>query len=85
MNDTRTLASVPHQAARSAMPIWPTGASRRLYSLAPLRTMITTYRARRRFRCDLERMAKDNPHLIDDIGLTGQQARAEILKPFWQA
>ena len=29
-------------------------------------------------------MSKDNPHLIDDIGLTRRQVEAEIAKPFWQ-
>jgi uncharacterized protein YjiS (DUF1127 family) len=34
---------------------------------------------------DLKRMLRDNPHLIDDIGLTRQQVEAEIAKlPFWQ-
>jgi uncharacterized protein YjiS (DUF1127 family) len=30
-------------------------------------------------------MATDNPHLIDDIGLTKEEVEAEIAKlPFWQ-
>ena len=29
-------------------------------------------------------MLKDNPELIDDIGLTIRQVEAEIAKPFWQ-
>jgi uncharacterized protein YjiS (DUF1127 family) len=29
-------------------------------------------------------MATDNPHLIDDIGLTKRQVEAEIAKPFRQ-
>ncbi|EHK54991.1 hypothetical protein MAXJ12_22541 [Mesorhizobium alhagi CCNWXJ12-2] len=29
-------------------------------------------------------MSKDNPHLIDDIGLTKRQVEAEIAKRFWQ-
>jgi uncharacterized protein YjiS (DUF1127 family) len=29
-------------------------------------------------------MSKDNPHLIDDIGLTRRRVEAEIAKPFWQ-
>jgi uncharacterized protein YjiS (DUF1127 family) len=55
------------------------------YGLALLRDMIRTYRIRRRFRMDLERMMECNPHMIDDIGLTGRQARAEIAKRFWEA
>jgi uncharacterized protein YjiS (DUF1127 family) len=27
---------------------------------------------------------KNNPELIDDIGLTKRQIEAEIAKPFWQ-
>ncbi|ASY62978.1 hypothetical protein SJ05684_c15360 [Sinorhizobium sojae CCBAU 05684] len=38
-----------------------------------------------RLRCELEQKLKDDPHLIDDIGLTGRRVEAEIAKPFWQA
>ena len=38
-----------------------------------------------RFRWQLQQMSKDNPHLIDDIGLTRRQVEAEIAKRFWQA
>ena len=55
------------------------------HGLSMLRDIITNYRARRRFRCDLERMSKENPHLIADIGLTKWQAEAEVAKRFWQA
>lgn len=78
MYDIPPPASAPHRAS-------PSEASLRRHSLANLRTMIATWRERRRFRCDLEQMSQGNPHLIDDIGLTGRQARAEIAKPFWQA
>lgn len=47
--------------------------------------LIATYRARRLFRQDLERVLTDNPHLISDMGLMDWQAKAEIAKPFWQA
>ncbi|MER9652405.1 DUF1127 domain-containing protein [Mesorhizobium sp. M0152] len=43
-----------------------------------------TLRERMRFRWQLGQMLKNNPHLIDDIGLTKQQAEAEIAKRFWQ-
>jgi len=56
-----------------------------MYGFATLRGLIETYRARRRFRCDLEQMSKENPHLIADIGLTRWQAEAEVAKRFWQA
>lgn len=62
----------------------PEHAGRR-HGFATLRSLVTTWEERRRFRSDLERMAKDNPHLIGDIGLTGREVEAEIAKPFWQA
>lgn len=58
---------------------------RRPYSLTAWLTAIAAWREQRRFRWALKRMAKDNPHLIDDIGLTDSQAEEEIAKlPFWQ-
>ena len=77
MNDTSTFDSAPHQAARP-------GVSRRHYSLAALRSMIATWRERRRFRWELAQKAKANPHLIEDMGLKGWQVEAEIAKPFWR-
>ena len=89
MNDTLTLASAPHQAARPGTPVGPAEVSRRRYSLATLRSIIATWRERTwreriRFRWELEQMLEDNPHLIDDIGLTRREAEAEIAKRFWQ-
>ena len=81
MNDI--LASAPHQAARPGTPVGPAEVSRRRYSLATLRSIVATWRERIRFRWELEQMAKDNPHLIDDIGLTKRQAEEEIARPFW--
>ncbi|UVK37736.1 hypothetical protein LHFGNBLO_004818 [Mesorhizobium sp. AR10] len=46
--------------------------------------LITIWIERSRFRDELARMATDMPELIDDIGLTMEQARAEIAKPFWR-
>ncbi|MBB4232054.1 DUF1127 domain-containing protein [Rhizobium mongolense] len=57
---------------------------RRTYSLAALRSVIATWDERKRFRWQLEQKSKDDPHLIDDIGLTRRQVEAEIAKPFWQ-
>jgi len=84
MNDTPTLASARHQAAWPGTPVGPAEVSRRHYSLATLRSIIATWRERIRFRWELEQKSKDNPHLIDDIGLTKRQVEAEIAKPFWQ-
>jgi uncharacterized protein YjiS (DUF1127 family) len=66
-----------------ATPTMHTGRSR--YSLSALRSLIAERRKQARFRFDLKRMAADNPHLIDDIGLTKEEVEAEIAKlPFWQ-
>jgi uncharacterized protein YjiS (DUF1127 family) len=83
MNDT--LASAPHQAAWPGTPMGLVEASRRRYGLATLRSIIATWREQTRFRWELKQMSKDNPHLIDDIGLTRRQVEEEIAKlPFWQ-
>lgn len=58
--------------------------SRQHYSLATLRSILATWDERKRYRWKLEQMAKANPHLIDDIGLTRRQVETEIAKPFWQ-
>ena len=67
-----------------ACAIWPPGRSGR-YSLSALRSLIALRREQAYFRFELKRIAKDNPHLIDDIGLTRKEVEAEIAKlPFWQ-
>lgn len=48
------------------------------------RGIIAIWSERKRTRWELDRMARDNPHLIDDIGLTKLQVEAETAKPFWQ-
>ncbi|MCX8570141.1 MULTISPECIES: DUF1127 domain-containing protein [Hyphomicrobiales] len=53
--------------------------------LATLRNMVATWSWRSRFRWDLAQKSRDEPHLIDDIGLTRRQVEAEIAKHFWQA
>jgi uncharacterized protein YjiS (DUF1127 family) len=78
------LASAPHQAARPGASVGPAEAPRRHYSLATLRSIIATWDERIRVRRELEQMSKDDPHLIDDIGLTRRQVEAEIAKSFWQ-
>ncbi|MDX3924927.1 MAG: DUF1127 domain-containing protein [Shinella sp.] len=65
-------ASVPCQAER-------TGTLRRL---ATLRSIAAIWDERKRFRRELERKSKDDPHLLDDIGLTRRWAEAEIARPF---
>ena len=83
MNDI--LASAPHRAAWPEAPVGPAGMPRRHYRLATLQSTIATWEKRKRFRRELEQKSKDDPHLIDDIGLTRRQVEAEIAKPFWQA
>ena len=82
MNDTIPLVST-HYQAQPGSPARLAPVLRR-HSLANLRNIIAVWRARRRFRWDLEQIARDNPHLIDDIGLTKRQVEAELAKPFWQ-
>ena len=77
-------SSSPHQAAWPGTLVGPAEVSRQRYSLATLRNIIATWRERIRFRWELKQMSRDNPHLIDDIGLTRRQVEAEIAKPFWQ-
>ena len=82
---TNTLASAPRQVSRPENAVVPNDVSHRRYTLAALRSMIASWRQRTRFRWDLKRIAEDNPHLIDDIGLTRRQIEEEIAKlPFWQ-
>nr|WP_171026272.1 DUF1127 domain-containing protein [Mesorhizobium comanense] len=67
------------------MPASCVPAPRQDYGLAALRNRLVAWRERTRFRWQLKQMAQTSPHLIDDIGLTRQQAEAEIAKlPFWQ-
>ena len=63
----------------------PAHVSRPRYSLATLGNIIATWEERKRLRLQLEQMSTDNPHVIDDIGLTKRQVEAEIAKPFWRA
>ena len=58
---------------------------RRRYSLAALRSVVATWEERVRLRLDLKQKSEDNPHLLQDIGLTRLQVEAEIAKPFWRA
>lgn len=84
MKDTSTLASALHKAARPGTLVKLAALSRRHYSLATLRSIVATWRWRRRFRRELELKSLASPHLLDDIGVTKRQVEAEIAKPFWQ-
>lgn len=77
MNDTLCAAQRPAMS-----PAEPAG---RRHSLATLRGRIAAWRERAHFRWELKRIARDNPHLVADIGLTKRQAEDEIARlPFWQ-
>ncbi|MBN9253353.1 MULTISPECIES: DUF1127 domain-containing protein [unclassified Mesorhizobium] len=81
MNDT--LCAAQRRAIRPAVS--PTELSGPFHALATLRGRIAAWRERAYFRWELKRIARDNPHLIDDIGLTKRQVEDEIAKlPFWQ-
>ncbi|WP_225770677.1 DUF1127 domain-containing protein [Inquilinus sp. Marseille-Q2685] len=82
MNDI--LGSAQHRATWPGTTVGPAETSRRPAGLAALRSLIATWRERIRLRRKLAEMAKANPYLIDDIGLTKRQVEAEIAKPFWQ-
>ena len=81
MKDAPILA--PHQAAWPGTPVDPAAVSHR--HLAALRRIIAIWEEGKRLRRQLVQLLKDNPHLIDDIGLTRRQVEAEVAKPFWQA
>lgn len=58
-----------------------------LTSNSPLATphgLLAIWRDRIRARWKLAQMAQENPHLLEDIGLTKQQVEIEIAKPFWR-
>jgi uncharacterized protein YjiS (DUF1127 family) len=44
----------------------------------------TVWRERIQYRRDLRRLALVVPHMIDDIGLTPDQALTEADRPFWR-
>lgn len=84
MNDTCAPVSAPRHTARPGTPAGLKEVPRQQSNLKTLPSLIATWTRRLRFRWELEQKSKDNPHLIDDIGLTQRQVEAEIAKPFWQ-
>ena len=42
------------------------------------------WRRRHQFRADLKRLLKVGSYMIDDIGLTHEEALRESEKPFWK-
>ena len=47
-------------------------------------TTLREWLNRRHYRRGLARLMRVGPHMIDDVGLTLEQVRQEIAKPFWQ-
>lgn len=43
------------------------------------------WQARRHYRRELARLLIVGPHMIADIGLTADNARQEIARPFWRS
>ncbi|WVT72686.1 DUF1127 domain-containing protein [Sinorhizobium chiapasense] len=73
------------RAVRPAVPAREESRLRWRTNLAALRSLVATWDRRTRFRRDLEQVSRNDPHLIDDIGLTRRQVEIEIAKHFWQA
>ena len=47
--------------------------------------ILSVWRARWHYRRELRRLLAVGPHMIADIGLTLEQTREEMARPFWQA
>ena len=47
--------------------------------------IFSAWRSRRHYRRELRRLLAVGPHMIADIGLTLQQTREEMIRPFWQS
>ena len=46
--------------------------------------LLSAWIERARFREELALKARDTPHLIGDIGLSMDEVRKELAKPFWR-
>jgi uncharacterized protein YjiS (DUF1127 family) len=75
----------PHRTVWHDAPVGSADVSCRHDGLAALRGIIAIWDGRIRLRWKLAQMSRDDPRLIDDIGLTRRQVEAEIAKRFWQA
>ena len=47
--------------------------------------VFSVWHARRHYRRELQRLLAVGPHMIADIGLTLDNAREEMARPFWRA
>jgi uncharacterized protein YjiS (DUF1127 family) len=73
----------PHPA-QSLASAWVSTRGWLLFSLAEGRELIRASRQRYRYRCELLRLMRSGPHLIEDIGLSRKHAEREVAKPFWR-
>lgn len=53
--------------------------------ICDLKTIWTAWRRRRDYRRDVKRLLRVGPHMIEDIGLTLEEASREAVRPFWRA
>lgn len=84
MKTMLTNVSELYDAVQLDLRDQPTGATSRPERGPGLIRLFMTWTERSRFREELALMARDTPELIDDIGLTMEQANTEITKPFWR-
>ena len=74
MSRAATLGAISRHASRH---------ERKLSTWASGRAWIEPWAVRRRQRRALAALAEDD-HLLDDIGVSRDEARREAAKPFWQ-
>ncbi len=84
MTDTPTLGSAAYQGAQPELRGEPANRSHRPSIVRGLRRLVARWRARDRFRSELEQKLDGDPHLIDDVGLSRRQIQEELDRPFWQ-
>jgi uncharacterized protein YjiS (DUF1127 family) len=52
--------------------------------LAEIGAVLRAWQRRYRYRRELARLIGSGPHLIEDVGLSPEQAERELAKPFWR-
>ena len=60
-------------------PAWPFSGDK-----LALVDLLESWRSRKDYREELRRLLAVGAYMVDDIGLTEEEARAEATKPFWQ-
>ena len=74
--ETDTEGFLAHLAREASIPTFERPSDRE--------SILQVWRGRIRFRQQLWRLLRDSPTLIEDIGLTVEQAKEELAKPFWR-